>query len=346
MFVDLVKLVARSGDGGPGSASFRREKFEPRGGPDGGNGGDGGDVMAEVDAQLNTLLDLRYRDIVEGEPGGRGAKNNRTGHRGQEGVIRVPPGTVIRNAETAEVLADLTHGGERVVLLTGGRGGKGNTHFKSPTRQAPEYAQPGTSGKELAIELELKLIADVGLVGLPNAGKSTLLSRISAARPKIADYPFTTIEPNLGIVRVGDYDTLVVADIPGLIEGAHEGKGLGMRFLRHIERTRVLCFLLDAGAEDPASDLEVLNNELRHFSSAILKKPSVLVVSKIDLISPEQRVARIGGKAVDHHMSSATGEGVDELIRLLDARLKEARKDEEDGSDEDEPRKEKAPYRP
>lgn len=227
------------------------------------------------------------------------------------------------------------------MLVRGGRGGKGNSHFKSPTRQAPDFAQPGEDGTEVPLELELKLIADVGLVGLPNAGKSTLLSRISAARPKIADYPFTTLQPNLGIARVGSYDTMVVADIPGLIEGAHEGKGLGIRFLRHIERTRMLCFLVDASSDAPEQALDVLRNELGHFSEAILKKPSLLVLSKVDLVPEDRLPLAVGGWTVDHRISSVTGLGVDAFIRLLDSKLRKIREESEDDSD-----REDTPYRP
>lgn len=340
VFVDFVEIVARSGKGGDGCVNFRREKFEPRGGPDGGDGGGGGDVVAQVDSQLNTLLDFRYRHTIEAGPGARGGKNNRTGHRGEDAEIRVPPGTVIRDAQSKQVLADLTDTEERVVLVGGGRGGRGNTHFKTPTRQAPDHAQPGREGTELELELELKLIADVGFVGLPNAGKSTLLSRISAARPKIADYPFTTLQPNLGIVRVGDYDSLVVADIPGLIEGAHEGKGLGIQFLRHIERTRALCYLVDASSTDPAGDLEVLRNELIHFSPAIVRKPSLLALSKIDLVPAEDRPDAIGPRRIDHQISSITGAGIDNFIRALGICVADLRNAEEVETEE------MKPYRP
>ncbi|MDA0747563.1 MAG: GTPase ObgE [bacterium] len=329
MFVDQVKIQATSGHGGRGCSSFRREKFEPHGGPDGGDGGDGGDVVLVVDSRLNTLLDFRYRPHVEGGRGGHGSGKKFKGARGEVAEIRVPPGTVVRDADTGEILADLTEHETRLVLLRGGRGGRGNKRFATPTNRAPDYAQPGQPGQERALELELKLIADVGLVGLPNAGKSTLLSRISAAHPKVADYPFTTLRPNLGIVSFNEYDSFVVADIPGLIEGAHEGRGLGIQFLRHIERTRVLLFLIDVSSPTPEHDLEVLRNELNSFSPDLLKKPTFVVASKIDILPPEDREEPLLEGKAELAISSATGEGIPLLIRRLGEIVNQSRQEAE-----------------
>ncbi len=329
MFVDQVRIYVRSGGGGNGCSSFRREKYVPRGGPDGGDGGDGGDVVLAVSSQLNTLLDYRYRQHISADRGVHGKGKKWKGKRGEDAVIQVPPGTVVRDAETGESLLDLADADGPVVLLKGGRGGRGNTHFATPTNRAPEHAEPGGEGQERHLELELKLIADVGLVGHPNAGKSTLLSRISAAHPKIADYPFTTLQPNLGIVSLDDFSSFVVADIPGLIEGAHEGRGLGFQFLRHIERTRVLLFLIDASQPSPAEDLEILREELRHFSPRLLLKPSLVAASKIDLLPPEQREETHLADAADLAISSATGDGIQNLIGLLAEKVREGRSAED-----------------
>ncbi|MDX1419172.1 MAG: GTPase ObgE [Rubricoccaceae bacterium] len=286
-FVDYVTVSVRSGKGGAGSAHFRRAKYEPKGGPDGGDGGAGGSVLLEGDAGLYTLLDLRYNRhhfAPNGEPGKSATK---TGKSGGDVVLRVPLGTVARDAETGEVLGEITEAGERVVLAQGGRGGLGNTHFKSATNQAPRYAQPGEPGEERDVVLELKLLADVGLVGLPNAGKSTLVSALSAAKPKIADYPFTTLEPNLGMVYLGDWRSFVMADIPGLIEGASEGKGLGHRFLKHVERNAVLLFVVPADADAPGAQYETLLGELEAFSPDLLDKPRLVALSKTDLVPPD-----------------------------------------------------------
>lgn len=317
MFVDQVRIYARAGDGGNGCRSFRREKFIPRGGPDGGDGGDGGNVIFTVNPRLNTLLDYRYQQHLDAGRGEHGSGRKKSGRRGDDLEIPVPPGTLVKDAETGEILADLIRPEQRVVVLKGGRGGWGNARFATPVNRAPERAEPGKPGQERRLELELKLIADVGLVGHPNAGKSTLLSRVSSAHPKIADYPFTTLQPNLGIVKHTDYDSFVLADIPGLIEGAHEGKGLGFQFLRHIERTRILVFLIDVSSPNPTRDLEILQSELRHYSPQLLAKPAMLVASKIDLLPPETRTGfYLGGKA-EHGISSATGEGIQQLISHL-----------------------------
>ena len=316
MFIDQAKLTVRSGDGGNGCKSFRREKFVPRGGPDGGDGGDGGDVVFLSDAGINTLINYRFHRHIRAEHGKPGAGKKCKGRRGASAMVRVPAGTVIRDADTGETLADLAGRDERIVVVSGGRGGRGNARFATPTNRAPETAFPGESGQEKRLDLELKLIADVGLVGYPNAGKSTLLSRISAAQPKIADYPFTTLQPHLGIVSYNDFDSFVIADIPGLIEGAHLGRGLGHRFLRHIERTRILLFLLDSSSSDPERDLDILRNELHHFSPGLLNKPSLTAFTKIDILAPEERTRK---RLSDRYLffSSVSGEGIPELVQQL-----------------------------
>jgi GTP-binding protein len=286
-FVDYVKIYCRSGKGGAGSAHLRREKYVPKGGPDGGDGGRGGNVVLLGNDQLWTLLHLRYTKHIKaghGEPGGRQMS---TGANGKDAVIEVPLGTVARDAETNEIICEITENGEKKILLEGGRGGLGNTHFKSATNQTPRYAQPGEPFKETWFIIELKLLADVGLVGFPNAGKSTLLSVISAAKPEIADYPFTTLRPNLGIVPYRDHRSFIMADIPGIIEGAHEGKGLGLRFLRHIERNAVLLFMVPSDAEDIRKEYVVLLNELKQYNPELLDKIILLAISKSDLIDDE-----------------------------------------------------------
>ena len=293
MFVDTATVHVVAGTGGSGCVSFRREKSIPRGGPDGGDGGKGGDVIVEVDPHMRTLLDFRRRPHIRAGRGRHGMGANRTGRAGEDATIRVPAGTAIFDQETGEIVADLTGPGERAVVARGGRGGRGNARFASSTNQAPREWEPGEAGEERTLRLELKLIADVGLVGKPNAGKSTLLSVISAARPKIAEYPFTTLEPNLGLVQVGEYESCVVADIPGLIEGASEGKGLGHEFLRHIERTRVLLYLVDLTLDDPAAQLEVLRSELNAYSKALTGRPSALLLTKLDLVPGEDRIVHL-----------------------------------------------------
>ncbi len=285
-FVDYVTISVKSGDGGAGALSFRRAKYEPKGGPDGGDGGRGGTVMLKGDSHLYTLLDLRYNRHHNGQNGGRGEGSNKTGRDGEDIVLRVPLGTVARNSDTGDVIGEVTSEGDVLVLATGGRGGKGNTFFKSSTNRTPRHAQPGELGEELELTLELKLLADVGLVGFPNAGKSTLVSSISAAKPKIADYPFTTLEPSLGVVSVGSYESFVMADIPGIIEGAHEGKGLGIRFLKHIERNAVLLLLIPVTSEDPAAEYETLREEMRAFNPELADKPHLVAASKVDIVPP------------------------------------------------------------
>ncbi|MFQ5569067.1 MAG: GTPase ObgE [Rhodothermales bacterium] len=290
-FVDYVTITVRSGKGGAGSVAFRREKYEPKGGPAGGDGGNGASVILEADANLYTLLDLRYNRHHFAPNGQPGAGNNKTGKDGEDIILRVPPGTVARLTDTEEVVGEVLQPGDRIVLVKGGRGGKGNTFFKSPTNQTPRYAQPGEPGEEKNIVLELKLLADVGLVGFPNAGKSTLVASLSAARPKIADYPFTTLQPSLGVVYIGDYESFVIADIPGIIEGAHTGKGLGIQFLKHIERNAVLLFVIPVTTEDFAGEYETLINELQAFNPEMLYKPRMIALSKIDILPEEERRA-------------------------------------------------------
>jgi len=287
MFIDRVVVRVEAGTGGSGASSFRREKFVPMGGPDGGDGGRGGDVIVRADRNLGTLLDYTYRDSWKAERGDHGSGANKTGRSGADVVLPVPPGTVIRDAETNELLGEVVEHGQEIIVAKGGRGGRGNAKFATATHQAPREWEPGDEGEVRQLELELKLIADVGLVGQPNAGKSTLLSVISAARPKIADYPFTTLEPNLGVVQLSGHRTFVVADIPGIIEGAHEGKGLGLQFLRHIERTRVLAFLIPIDAMDWQAEYDQLRAEVRAYSEELASKPYCVVFTKLDLLGED-----------------------------------------------------------
>jgi GTPase len=286
-FVDYVKIYCKSGNGGAGSAHFRREKFEPKGGPDGGDGGRGGHIILSGNNQMWTLLHLKYQRHIFASNGGSGSKQQSTGADGKDVIVQVPLGTIARNNTTGEVLFEITSHGEEKILAKGGRGGQGNTHFKSPTHQAPRYAQPGEPGLEEEFILELKILADVGLVGFPNAGKSTLLSVVSAAKPKIADYAFTTLVPNLGIVSYRDEKSFVMADIPGIIEGAHEGKGLGIRFLRHIERNSMLLFMVPADSKNIKEEYDILVNELKMYNPELLDKKRILAISKSDMLDEE-----------------------------------------------------------
>jgi GTP-binding protein len=317
MFVDHAEIEVQAGRGGDGHVSFRREKYVPKGGPDGGDGGKGGDICVVADENMSTLLDFRYKKLFKAEHGDHGGKRNRSGKDGADILLKLPPGTVIRDVDTEELIVDLKLDSGVVVIAQGGRGGKGNTHFKSATHQTPRKATPGRPGKVKKLKLELKLIADVGLVGYPNAGKSTLLSRISEARPKIADYPFTTLVPNLGIVRVADYRSFVVADIPGVIEGAHSGKGLGLDFLRHIQRTQVLVYLIECTDENPEISFNMLRGELGLFDPELMNKPTIVAINKIDLFDDKARKHLDNLPDGWHKISAVTGENVDGLIQQL-----------------------------
>src|SRR6201991_4409210 len=328
-FLDEAKVYIRSGDGGNGCVSFRREKFIEFGGPDGGDGGRGGDVVAECDEGLNTLFDYRYQQHFKAKTVVHGMGKNRTGANGASMVLKVPKGTQIFDEDNETLLADLTDLGERVVLAKGGNGGFGNLHFKSSTNRAPRHANPGLPGEELTIWLRLKLIADAGLVGLPNAGKSTFLAAVSAAKPKIADYPFTTLHPNLGVVRAGDTD-FVLADIPGLIEGAHEGAGIGDRFLGHVERTGVLIHLIDGTEEDVKLAYKTIRAELAAYDEALAEKPEILVLNKIDALSDEDvkekvKVLKRASKAEVMTASGVTGKGVEAVLYRVISTLDEAK---------------------
>jgi GTP-binding protein len=320
-FVDLVRIYAKAGDGGNGIVSFHREKYVPKGGPDGGDGGRGGNVVAVADPHLNTLLHFRYKRHIKAGNGMPGGSNRRTGKRGRDAVIRVPPGTIIRDAASGQVLAELLHPGDRAIILHGGSGGRGNAAFATPTNRTPRIAESGKPGQECTLELELKLLADVGLVGFPNVGKSTLIATISAAKPKIADYPFTTLVPNLGMVRLDDERSFVVADIPGIIEGASMGKGLGTEFLRHIERTRVLVFLLDPTMLPPLDAYAVLERELRSHNPALADKRRIICISKADTLSDRQRAECLAhefpGYGSPLLISSLTRENIRLLLELI-----------------------------
>jgi len=317
MLIDSATVELKAGDGGDGCKSFRREKFVPRGGPNGGDGGKGGDIIFEADGGRSTLLDFRYRRSYKAERGRHGGSSRKTGHDGADITLRVPVGTIIRNQETGEIIADLDEAGKRVVVAAGGRGGRGNARFATSTTQAPTRCEPGRPGDQIIVDLELKLIADVGLVGLPNAGKSTMLSTISAARPKIGDYPFTTLSPVLGLVEFGVDRGFVVADLPGIIEGAHEGKGLGDRFLKHIERTKVIVVLVDSSDDDPGASYDIVLGELRQYGEGLADKPRIVVLTKADIggdIDPAG--TRFGGERT-LVVSSVSGQGIEAMKRAI-----------------------------
>jgi GTP-binding protein len=333
VFIDRAKIRVQGGHGGNGVTAFRREKFVPRGGPSGGDGGRGGDVWLAADASLNTLLHLKYNPLHVAGRGMHGEGSNRSGKEGGDAIVRVPVGTQVFDPHTNELLCDLEEDGARWLAARGGRGGFGNAHFATSTNRAPRYHQEGSPGEEFEFQLELKLLADVGLVGFPNAGKSTFISTVSAAHPKIADYPFTTLEPHLGVVDMGDFRTFVIADIPGLIEGAHEGHGLGDRFLRHIERTKLLLHLIDVSSvsgRDPVSDYEVINNELQAYDSRLAERAQFVVATKIDALDAAERLESLRERAEQHGrpfyaISAVTGIGVRELLIAIVRELDERR---------------------
>lgn len=322
MFIDYAQIEVSSGKGGDGAVTFRREKYVPKGGPSGGNGGDGGSVIFETHPNISTLLDFKYKRKYfadNGKPGGNSLKD---GKNGEDIIIKVPVGTIIKNSESGEVLLDLSESNKQTIFAKGGVGGKGNSNFATPTRRTPRFATNGQPAIYTKLILELKLIADVGLVGFPNAGKSTLISKISAAKPKIADYPFTTLEPNLGIVRYKDYQSFTVADIPGIIEGAHQGKGLGIKFLRHIERTKILLFLIDITSEDYQEDFNTLYSELKKYSKKLVEKKIIVSLSKSDLITENEikKLVKTKFKKIKDPVlifSSATGNGLNQLLDKL-----------------------------
>ncbi len=338
MLLDEAEIEVQGGDGGNGMVSFRREKFVPRGGPNGGTGGNGGSVVLQVDAGTSTLSHFQHKRHFVAGRGGHGGPSNRQGARGSDVIVPVPPGTIARDLDSGEILADMVVAGQELVVARGGSGGRGNTAFKGPTNQAPRFAEKGEPGEARRLGLELKLLADVGLLGMPNAGKSTFLSRITSARPKVADYPFTTLEPNLGVVEVG-YTAIVVADIPGLIEGASEGAGLGHKFLRHVERTRLLVHLLDGAGDDPVGALRTLNAELAAFSQRLAERPQIVVINKIDLPDTVAALPRLrnalrrGGAARVLTMSALTGSGTRQVVDAITAALATLPEEEPDAGE-------------
>ncbi|MDI6801906.1 MAG: GTPase ObgE [Thermodesulfovibrionales bacterium] len=331
-FIDYVTIHVKAGDGGKGCVSFRREKYVPKGGPDGGDGGRGGHIIIKATRELNTLLDLRYQREYKAEKGEHGKGSNKHGRDGKDRIIPVPAGTFIKDAESGEIIADLDSEGAEIIAAKGGRGGLGNSHFATATRQVPRFAQPGEEGQGKNLVLELKLLADVGLIGLPNAGKSTLISVISAAKPKIADYPFTTLIPNLGVVKTEDMRSFVIADIPGLIEGAHRGAGLGFQFLRHVERTSILLHLVDVSdilTTDPIEDFEKINRELVLYSPELMKKPIAVVGTKLDIVHEGTRLKRLQAYCEDRNLDffpvcSLTGRGIKKLMVYLSKKVEKA----------------------
>lgn len=322
MFLDYVEIEVSAGKGGDGAVAFRREKYVPKGGPAGGNGGRGGNVIIRAYHNLSTLLDFRYKRKYEAENGHPGGSSLKDGKDGKDIIIKVPVGCLVKDAASKKIIFDFDKSGQEIIIAKGGKGGKGNSNFATPTNQAPRFAEPGKPGEKKKLILELKLIADVGLVGFPNAGKSTLISKISAAKPKIADYPFTTLEPNLGIVRYKDFESFTVADIPGIIEGAHEGKGLGLKFLKHIERTKILLFLIDITSEDYQKDYNVLLNEIKRYSKKLASKTKIVSLSKADLIDEMEikKLKKIKIKNSDSPLfifSAVSGFGLSQLTDYL-----------------------------
>ncbi len=334
MFVDYTKITIKSGNGGNGAHTFRREKYVAAGGPDGGDGGKGGDIYFVVDPDSNTLIDFRYNKKYKAEDGKNGSGGNCYGKSGEDLYIGVPRGTVVKDVETGKIIADLSEENQKELILKGGRGGKGNTHFATSTRQAPNFSQEGEKGEEKEVILELKLLADVGLLGFPNVGKSTILSMVTSAKPKIANYEFTTIQPNLGVVKTEYGDSFVIADIPGIIEGASEGVGLGLQFLRHIERTRLLLHVIDvSGIRNPVQDYYTINEELKKYSEKLSKRKQIIVANKIDAMQDEtgynelEKLAKENGIEI-YKISAATGQGLKELLNVVSQRLKELPKEE------------------
>lgn len=336
-FIDEARIFVKSGKGGDGCVSFRREKFVAKGGPNGGDGGNGGDVIIAADGQMNSLLDHRYKKHYNAKNGENGRGKDQHGKNGADLIVPVPIGTIVKNLETEEILGDLTENNQQIVVAKGGRGGKGNARFTSSTNQAPRFATEGKDGEEFEIGLELKILADVGILGFPNAGKSTLISKISAAKPKIADYPFTTLVPNLGVVEYGDYKTFIIADIPGIIEGAHEGVGLGIQFLRHVERTHILIHMLDLTPDtdrNPIDDYKKMNKELRLYSEELAKKPQIIVLNKIDIADAEDISLKIENYFKDigievYKISAITGKGTKELIYKVAEKLEKLKEKKE-----------------
>jgi len=336
MFVDYVKIIIKSGNGGNGAATFRREKYVAAGGPDGGDGGKGGDIYFEVDPDSNTLIDFRYNKKFKAEDGQNGSGSHRFGKSGSDYIVKVPIGTIVKDAETGKVIVDMSNPGQKELILKGGRGGKGNSHFATSTRQAPRFAIDGEKGKEKEIILELKLLADVGLVGFPNVGKSTILSKVTKATPKIADYHFTTIDPNLGVVKTKHGDSFVVADIPGIIEGASDGVGLGLRFLRHVERTRLLLHVIDVASvegRDPVNDFNIINDELKKYSEKLASRKQIIVANKIDSMQDTNNYKKLEDLAKEkdieiYKISAVTGEGLDVLFNHVAEVLKKLPKED------------------
>ncbi len=339
MFIDYAKIELQAGNGGNGAVAFRREKYIDKGGPNGGDGGRGGNIIFETNPNLHTLQDIRYKKIYKAKNGEAGGSNNRTGKSGEDLIIEVPCGTIIKNLENQTIIKDLVKENESHIICNGGIGGKGNVHFKSATQQTPRFSQEGTKGEFLSVELELKVLADVGLVGLPNAGKSTLLSVMTTAKPKIADYPFTTLQPHLGIVKYGSYQSFVMADIPGLIKGAAEGSGLGLEFLRHLERTKILLHILDLSPDDvemePIKAFNDIESELKKYSQTLYKKPRWLVFNKIDLVAPsdldvicEKIIDAIGWQGKVLRVSALSGEGCDIIAKNIMKELDEMASEE------------------
>ena len=322
MFIDYTKIEVTAGNGGDGAIAFRREKYVPKGGPSGGNGGNGGNIIIKAHHNLTTLLDFRYKRIYKAENGAPGGTSLKDGKYGNHVILKVPVGTIVKDQATKKIICDLKENHDEYILAKGGKGGKGNSNFATSTNQAPRKAELGRAGETIQIILELKLIADVGLVGFPNAGKSTFISKISAAKPKIADYPFTTLEPNLGIVKYRDYNSFIVADIPGIIEGAHKGKGLGIKFLRHIERTKILLFLIDISSEDYVKDFKVLFNELKSYSEVLSNQKIVVGLTKADIVTDEEinkiSYFKINSKRITPIIfSSVSGKGIQKLLDEL-----------------------------